>query len=65
MNIDENSKEVLRRAVAKAMASEYGFDYDDLLKWMQENDVFGNWTNDELAYRPIDFTELADCYDCR
>lgn len=57
------SVERLRRKVAGDMADEYGFDFYDVLKWMQLNDVFGNWTDEELTWRPIDLAELADCYD--
>lgn len=53
--------ERVRRAVARDLANEYGFEYEDTLLWMQEVGVFGNWTEDELLHRPIDLAELADC----
>lgn len=53
--------ERVRRAVARDLANEYGFDYDDVIVWMQEVGVFSNWTEDELIHRPVDLAELADC----
>lgn len=55
--------ERVRRAVARDLENEYGFEYEDALLWMQEVGVFGNWTEDELLHRPIDLAELADCID--
>ena len=53
--------ERVRRAVARDLADEYGFDYDDALVWMQKTGVFDTWTEYELLHRPIDLAELADC----
>lgn len=53
-------RERLRCLVAHDLFLQYKLDYDESLAWMQEANVFGNWTQEELENRPVDLDELAN-----
>lgn len=55
--------EIMRRSVARDLELEYGLEYNEALCWMQDNDVFGSWSAEELQSRPVDLAELAGCIE--
>jgi len=51
----------LRRAVAWDIISATEIDAQKVMDWMEDNDVFGNWTAWEINHRPVDVEELIEC----
>ena len=51
----------LRRAVAWDIIAATEIDAQKVIDWMEDNDVFGNWTAWEIDHRPVDVKELIEC----
>lgn len=50
----------LRKRVARDVARDLGYAYDDVLSIMEDNDMFGNRDRYEIEYMPVDVEEIAD-----
>lgn len=49
-----------RKWTATKIAAQTGFDYEKVLEILRRWNVHGNWTNWELANRPVNINELAE-----
>ena len=54
------SKDYLRLKVTEEL-NRSGIDYAQALQFMQNNKVFDDWTDYEMAHRPINIYELCEC----
>ena len=49
-----------RKWTALKIAAQTDFDYEKVLEVLRKWNVHGNWTNLELANRPVNINELAE-----
>lgn len=50
----------LRKWTATKIAAKSNLKYEDILKWLQENNVHGNWTMYEILNRPVNIDEIME-----
>ena len=57
---DSADIERLRNTVGKNISNISGFEYNKVVDLLRELDVFGNWTDWEISYRPVNIEELIE-----